>query len=40
MRLLPISDVTYDALVAMKAAQKAQFDKTNQWRKPEKGYLV
>ena len=40
MRLLPISEVTYEALVAMKAAQKAQFDKTNQWRKPEEGYLV
>ena len=40
MRLLPISDVTLEALKAMKAAQKAQFDKTNQWRKPEEGYLV
>ena len=40
MRLLPLSDVTLEALKAMKAAQKAQFDKTNQWRKPEEGYLV
>ena len=40
MRLLPIPDVTYRALVTQKAAQKAQFDKTNSFRKPEEGYLV
>ncbi len=39
-RLLPLSDFTYDALKKAKAAQKAQFDKTNSYRKPEEGYLV
>lgn len=32
---LPLSDVMLEALKTMKAAQKAQFEKTNQWRKLE-----
>lgn len=39
MRLLPMSDVTYKGLLKMKAAQKAQFEKTNRYRKPDEGYL-
>ena len=39
MRLLPLPEVTRDALLAQKEAQAAQFAKTNQWRKPEEGYL-
>lgn len=39
MRLLPLPEVTREALLRQKAAQAAQFAKTNQWRKPEEGYL-
>lgn len=39
MRLLPLPEVTCDALLAQKEAQAAQFARTNQWRKPEEGYL-
>lgn len=39
MRLLPLPEVTRDALLRQKAAQAAQFARTNQWRKPEEGYL-
>ena len=39
MRLLPLPEVTREALRRQKAAQAAQFAKTNQWRKPEEGYL-
>ena len=39
MRLLPLPEVTRDALLAQKEAQAAQFARTNQWRKPEEGYL-
>ena len=39
-RILPLPDITYEALVSAKAAQKAQFDKTNSYRKPQEGYLV
>lgn len=40
MRLLPLSDLTYEVLLIQKEAQKKQFDKTNSFRKPEEGYLV
>lgn len=40
MRLLPLSDITYEALLAQRDAQRAQFEKTNSFRKPEEGYLV
>lgn len=39
MRLLPLSDVTKQALLSMKEAQKRQFDKTNLYRKPDEGNL-
>lgn len=39
MRLLPLPEVTREALLRQKAAQAEQFAKTNQWRKPEEGYL-
>ena len=39
MRLLPLPEVTRDALLRQKASQAAQFARTNQWRKPEEGYL-
>lgn len=39
MRLLPLPEVMREALLKQKAAQAAQFEKTNQWRKPEEGYL-
>lgn len=37
--LLPLPEVTREALLKQKATQAAQFAKTNQWRKPEEGYL-
>ncbi len=40
MRLLPLPEVTREALLRQKAAQAEQFAKTNQWRKPEEGYCV
>lgn len=40
MRLLPLPDLTYNALLEHKKAQKAQFDKTNSYRKPHEGYIV
>ncbi len=39
MRLLPLSDTTKDVLVAMKEAQRRQFEKMNLYRKPDEGYL-
>ena len=39
MRLLPLPEATRDALLRQKASQAAQFARTNQWRKPEEGYL-
>lgn len=39
LRLLPFSEATKRALLTMKDAQKAQFDKTNTFRKPDEGYL-
>ncbi len=38
-RLLPLSPITARALETQKAAQAAQFAKTNSFRKPEEGYL-
>lgn len=40
MRLLPLPDFTREALLTHKAAQQAQFDKTNSYRKPHEGYIV
>lgn len=39
MRLLPLSDTTKEALLAMREAQRRQFEKTNLYRKPSEGYL-
>ena len=39
MRLLPLSDATREALLTHKAAQKAQFDRTNSFRHPWEGYI-
>lgn len=39
MRLLPLSDTTKQVLLAMKEAQKRQFNKTNLYSKPDEGYL-
>ena len=40
MRLLPLGAFTRAVLLSHKEAQAEQFAKTNQWRKPEEGYLV
>lgn len=38
-RLLPLADVTYDALVAQKQAQADHFASINRFRKPHEGYV-
>jgi integrase len=39
MRLLPLSDAAKKALLIHKQAQLARYERTNQWRKPEEGYI-
>ena len=39
MRLLPLPENVADALREHKKAQKERYDRTNQWRKPEEGYI-
>ena len=39
MRLLPLPENVADALREHKKAQKECYDRTNQWRKPEEGYI-
>ena len=39
MRLLPLPENVAEALREHKKAQKERYDRTNQWRKPEEGYI-
>lgn len=39
MRLLPLPENVAEALKEHKKAQKERYDRTNQWRKPEEGYI-
>ena len=39
MRLLPLPENVAEALGEHKKAQKERYDRTNQWRKPEEGYI-
>ena len=39
MRLLPLPENVEEALREHKKAQKERYDRTNQWRKPEEGYI-
>lgn len=39
-RILPLPDVTYDALVKQKEAQKNHFDSINKYRKPSEGCVT
>lgn len=40
MRLLPLPTGVSSALLAHKEAQAERFTRTNQWRRPEEGYIV
>lgn len=40
MRLLPLPDSIANALLAHKEAQRQRYERTNQWRKPEEGYIA
>lgn len=39
-RILPLPEKTKNMLLLHKEAQKAQFDKTNSFRKPHEGYII
>ena len=39
MRLLPLPENVAEALREHKKAQRERYDRTNQWRKPEEGYI-
>ena len=39
MRLLPLPENVAEALKEHKRAQKVRYDRTNQWRKPQEGYI-
>lgn len=40
MRLLPLPPSVANALLVHKEAQLARYNRTNQWRKPDEGYMV